>query len=544
MARLRMITGDLATDALIICPPNTRYTPQNMTDQQSTGASLSRNSIASILGRILYVITRIGLPPFILQHISVEAYGIWATCFVLISYIGMGAFGVSNAYIRYTAEYNAKQDIDAIGRLLGAGLLLTLAFSSLTLALVWLCMPWLLAWFKIPQELKETARILFLGTVATMLLDLTFGAFSYVLTGLQRIVQTTVVWIFSYLLEVALIVTLLYLDWGVTSLMWAFLARYVFSTLLYVILCFRAIPGLRLIFRGLRARHFRPFLGYGGILQISGLISVFLYSVEKILAGRFTGIGSVAILDVGQKFPMMSSQVFAAVTSSFLPAVTHLHFTDAQDEIRRLYLRSTRYMNLLSGLTMGYLAAFGSLVITAWIGQRPDLNDMIPVMLAATVGFQMHELTGPASAYYQGIHRPARTFEYLILQILGIGAGLAVIVYHQGYNLVAIAQAVAGARIAASLIFMSRAHRAMRLSNGLFFRQVLLPGLLPYVWGFELWFLLEAWLQGFAGQRFPLVGALVAAGMAYTVWSLGFFWLAQTRRDERRTLAKTLLRRP
>ena len=514
-----------------------------MTYNRTAGAALSRNTMASIFGRLLYVITRVGLPPLILHYITVEAYGIWATCFVIISYIGMGAFGVSNAYIRYTAEYNAKGETESIGKLLSAGLLLTLAFSAVILTLVWLGMPVLIEWFKIPPDLQQTARVLFLGTVATMLLDLTFGAFSYVLTGLQRIVQTTVVWIFSYLLEVALIVILLLYGWGVTSLMWAFLARYVFSTLFYVLLCYRAIPGLRLSLRGLQAGHFRPFLAYGGILQVTGLISVFLYSVEKILAGRFSGVGSVAILDVGQKFPMMSSQVFAAVTSSFLPAVTHLHTVGDQDEIRRLYLRATRYMNLLTGLTMGFMAAFAGMIIKVWIGDRPDLQDMIPVMLAATLGFQMHELTGPASAFYQGIHLPGRTFEYLVLQIVGIGIGLTLIILHQGYSVVAIAQAVAASRVIASLIFMARAHRAMRLGNGLFFRQVLLPGLLPYVWGFELWFAIEAMIEGYSGQRLMLLGALLAAGATYTVWSLGFFLLAQTNRAERRTMARTLLRR-
>ncbi len=514
-----------------------------MSKSRSVGASLSRNTTASILGRLLYVVTRVGLPPLILHFISVEAYGIWATCFVLISYIGMGSFGVSNAYIRYVAEYNARNDPERIGLLLSAGLLLTLAFSAVTLSALWLGMPWLLAWFNIPVDLQATARVLILGTVATMLLDLTFGAFSYVLAGLQRIVQSTIVWIISYLLEVVLIVAFLLNGWGVVSLMSAFAARYVFSTVVYVVLCFRAIPGLRLGFRGMRAENFRPFVGYGGVLQIIGLISVFLYSVEKILAGRFAGAGSVAILDVGQKFPMMTSQVFSAVTSTYLPAVSHLHSLGEHEELRRLYLHATRSMNVLNGLAMGFMAAFAGAMISVWLGERPDIQDTVPILLAATLGFQLHELSGPASSYFQGIHRPERLFEYLVLQVLGIGIGLAFVVYYVGYDVVVIAQIVAVSRIVGSLVYLSRAHRTIGVANIVFFRKVLAPGLTPYAWGFGLWYLIHPWLESLDGQRLPLLGALAVAGMVYALWSVAYLWFVQLDRAERHAIAGVLLQR-
>lgn len=515
-----------------------------MSKSSSAGEALSRNTAASIFGRLLYVVTRVGLPPLILHFISVEAYGIWATCFVLISYIGMGAFGVSNAYIRFVAEYNAKNQPERIGQLLSAGLLLTLAFSAVTLTALWLGMPWLIVWFKISPALQQTARILILGTVATMLLDLTFGAFSYVLSGLQRIVQSTVVWIFSYLLEVILIVAFLLNGWGVVSLMWAFLARYVFSTVMYVVLCFHAIPDLRLDFGALRAGSFRPFLGYGGILQAIGLISVFLYSIEKILAGYFSGIASVALLDVGQKLPMMASQVFSAVTSSYLPAVTHLHSLGEHEQVRRLYLQATRYMNLLNGLVMGFMAAFAGAIITVWIGDRADIQDSVPILLAATLGFQLHELTGPASSYFQGVHRPARLFEYSMLQLTGIAVGLLLVLRYTGYDVVMIAELVAAARIVSSLIYLWRSNRAIGLANGLFFRKVLVPGLVPYIWGFGLQSLIAPWLEPLSGQRLPLLGALLAAGTVYGVWSLGYVWLFQTESAERRLIRAALRRRP
>lgn len=514
-----------------------------MTKPRATGSTLSRNTIVTVVASFLYLLTRIGLPPLILNTISVEEYGIWSACFVLISYIGMGAFGVSNAYIRFSAEYAAKQEFDKIGRLVSAGLLLTLSLSLVVMTLLWNAMPWVIHWFKIPDTYAETARILILGSVGTMLLDLTFGAFSYVLAGLQRIAENKYVWIASYLLETILTVFLLKTGHGVQSLLWAFLTRYVFSTILYVGMVYRGIPDFKLRFLGLQRDDFSPFLRFGGILQLSGMISVFLYSIEKILAGRLTGVAAVAILDVGQKIPMMGCQVFAAFSSSFMPAVTHLYTLGHHEEIRRLYVRATRYMNFLIGTAMGFIAGFGELILKVWIGTRPELSDMATVMVAAAIGFQMHELTGSASAYYQGIHQPWRPFEYLLLQIVGMGTALAYMFYENDFSLVTIALAAAATRAVGSLIFLIHANITMGVRVRHYLWAGLLPGLIPYLWGFGLDYLASPWLPIDTHNRIDLFIVTGAMASLYVTWTFGFFWYGQLNRSERSEILKTLLRR-
>jgi len=514
-----------------------------MTASRSAGATLSRNTTVTVVTSLLYLLTRIGLPPLILNSVSVEEYGIWSACFILISYIGMGAFGVSNAYIRYSAEYAASQAYGKIGRLVSAGLILTLSLSLGVLLALWFAMPWVIAWFKIPPAHVEVARILILGSVATMLLDLTFGAFSYVLAGLQKIAENKYVWMVSYLLETALTVTLLKTGHGIVSLLWAFLARYLFSTLIYVVMVYRSIPGFRLNVQGLGRRDFLPFLQFGGILQLSGMVSVFLYSIEKIFAGRLAGVGAVAVLDVGQKIPMMGCQVFAAFSSSFMPAVTHLHTLGQHEEIRRLYVRATRYMNLLIGTAMGFIVGFASLILKTWIGTRPELDDMATVMLAAAIGFHIHELTGSASAYYQGIHKPWRPFEYLLLQLLGIATALAYILLTEQRSIVVIAVAAATVRAIGGMIFLMRANRSMGVRFTEFLGTALLPGLLPYLWGWGLGYLSAPWLPVNTDQRLHLLAVLLALGTLHATWTLAFFWLGLARREERRQLLDKLLRR-
>ena len=107
-------------------------------NKKREGSSFYRNTVVSTGGRLLYLLTRVGLPPLILHYVSLEEYGLWSTCFLLISYVSMGAFGVSNVYIRYVAEYSVKDQFDSINGLVSTGLVLTFIFSVFALGGIWL----------------------------------------------------------------------------------------------------------------------------------------------------------------------------------------------------------------------------------------------------------------------------------------------------------------------------------------------------------------------------------------------------------------------
>ena len=505
---------------------------------RSRGQVFFRNSVAQTGGRLLYLLTRVGLPPLILHYVSLEEYGLWATCFLLISYVSMGAFGVSNVYIRYVAEYNAKQEFASLNSLISTGLFLTLGFSLLTLAGFWLAMPWILSAFNVARELSATAEALILGSLATMLLDMTLGAFAYILHGLQKIAQQTVVWIISFLLETAIIVSLLLMHYGVVALLWAFLARYLFSTAIYIWLCFQAIPDLRIGWRWISRHQLRTFMSYGGILQLNGLLSISLYSIERVIAGYLSGLGAIAVLDLGQKFPVMASQVFSSMNASFLPAITEAHLHGKREEIRNLYIKGLRYLNGLNGLAMGFLAPFAAWLLKAWLGDNNDMNlgDTLQVMVLACVGYQLHVLTGPLSAYYQAINHPARSFQYIVLQSVLVIAGLLVVWQYFSFDVVTIALLVMLARMLSAIVYLLVGNHILGLPLLRFLGEILLPGLVPYLFGYGLYVALEPWMSWHIYNRYLLIVVIVACGLGYSSLTLGFFYAFMFRKEEQQQI--------
>ena len=513
---------------------NTARTPDGETglSRPELQRLISRNVAVSIAAKAFYLITRFFLPPIILAFVSLEEYGIWATCFILISYLGMSAFGVSNVYIRYVADYHAKGETEKISGLLSTGLTVVTALSLILLAALWFCLPLIIDAFRVSPELRQTAFILIFGTVCVFMLDLSWGAFAYVLNGLQRIVEQNLVWVATFTLETVLIVVMLVAGWGIYALFYAFAVRYLVAITVNVFLCYRAILGLSLGLSRFDRHYLRLFYRFGAIVQLSGLLGMFLRSIEKVIAGVFINVQATGLFDVGEKFPVMATSIPSAMNAAFLPATAYMHSHGRRDEILALYLKGARYVNILTGGMMGFLAAFSGPLMVAWLGADPQFA-LAPFILSwFTLPYQLNVLTGPASAFFRGVGQPVRELLYPVAQLLLVAlfTGLGFLGF--GATVPVITVTVAAAMVVSAVLYMVYTNRFLALSQGMFFTRVILPGLLPYGIGFALLLAAKPWLPAALTDRWQAAAVVLAAGAAYGLATLlALFWLVWDKEE-------------
>jgi O-antigen/teichoic acid export membrane protein len=494
---------------------------------------VSRNIFSSVGAKLLYLVTRFFLPPIILAYVTLEEYGIWAMAFILIGYLGMSAFGVSNVYIRYVAQYHARGEEHRIGDLLSTGVTLVTVIGVLALAILWWVLPLLIDALSVSPELHQTAFVLIFGSATIFVLELSWGAFAYVLTGLQRIVQQNQVWVATFMLESVLIVGFLMAGLGVYGLLYAFAIRYLIAVTWNVWLCFRTIPGLRLSPLRFNRADLALFYRYGGIVQLSGFLGMFLRSIEKLIAGLFINVQATGLFDVGQKFPVMATSIPSSMNAVFLPATSYMHSQERRDELVALYVKGARYINLVTGVMMGFMAAFAAPLMTAWLGPNPEFA-LAPFILACfTLPFQLNVLTGPASNIFRGMGIPVRELIYplsqLALVVVLVGAGFLLF----GVDVVVIAAAVAAAMILSALLYMVYTNRFLVINQWRFVRVVLLPGLWPYLIGFALYLLMHPWAMVTAEDRWASALLVLVSGLAYSLAVAGLLWFVQLDTGEK-----------
>jgi O-antigen/teichoic acid export membrane protein len=458
-------------------------TPEHHTE--TVRNSISTNVMITIVARVVYLITRFFVPPFVLARVSLEAYGLWATAFILVSYIGISTMGLSAVYAKYVAEYSARGECRRANALLSTGLSLAIPLCAVLFGATWLFWPWVLGHLKITPALATEARVVVLIVIGSFLLSLCTSAFSDALTGVQKDAANQWIWIVAYLFETVLIFLLVGLGRGVRGLAEAFLLRTVLEEGLSTIVAFRKIPWLRVSPFMVNRESLRSILSFGGVVQITSFFSIGLNSIERVLAASFIGLQASGLLDLSKKLPSMAASIPNAFTSSLTPAASYLQGALEDTEasrapLRKLFLKGARYMNLSAAYFYAFLAVAALPLLTVWLGKHYEGAALLATIFALAT--QVHLMTGPGTSVLKGLGRPKEEFYYCIPNV----AALVVLVPLSrlawgAWTAVGIGSAVALSTVLSAAFFIRHANRLLALPAAEYFRRVVLPGIVPYL---------------------------------------------------------------
>lgn len=447
--------------------------------------SLARNVAVDAVSRIAYMLLRFFVPPFVLAHVTLEAYGLWSTAFILVSYIGVSTLGISNVYVKYVAEYSARRQYKEANSLISTGLAISLPVCTLLFVIIWLGWPLLARWFQIRPALQGDAKEVILSVVALFLVSMSLGAFRDMLAGVQKIALIQYLWTVGWLAETALIFILVGSGRGIRGMSEAYVVRTIIEVGLSIPVAFKVLPWLRLSLRRCSRHAFHILVKFGSVVQLQSLLAIFLDSVERAIAAPLIGLAATGLLDISQKLPTMAAAVPTTFASAFLPAASYLHgglegAPEQRESIRKLYIKGARYMNVSAGYVCAFLALLPGPLFQVWMGKHFD--GAIYLLIVFAVATQVHLLTGPGTSILRGIGRTNEEFYYGVPNILFLCLTVPLSYLVLGrWTAVGIGTAVPLATLLASLVFTRRANRLLGVSLAEYLRRVIGPGFIPYL---------------------------------------------------------------
>jgi O-antigen/teichoic acid export membrane protein len=494
--------------------------PEEREDHAATVRdALSSNVIASTAAYIGYVVTRFFIPPFVLAHVSLEAYGLWSAAFILVSYIGMSTMGISGVYVKYVAEYAARREFDKANRLLSTGIAVTLpACAAIFGLLLWLW-PLVVDWLRIAPSLQRDAHEVVLLVVAIFLSSLSLSAFRDTLVGVQRAARVQMIWVAGYLTETVLIFALVGAGRGIRGLAEAFLIRTFLEVALQFAVCMKTVKWMRLSPALFSREALRNLFSFGGVVQIQSILAVVLNSIERVLAAPLVGLQATGLLELSEKLPNMSASVALGFASSLIPAASYLQgglagTPEQRETIRKLYLKGARYMNLTAAFVCGLLVLMPAPLLHAWVGKR--YAGAAYLMAIFSIASQFNLLTGPGTSILKGIGLPYEEFRYNIPNTIALLISVPLSRAILGrWTVLGIGTAVAGSTVAAAIYFVLHANRLMEISFSRYLRSVLLPGAVPYAVA-ALFTAPALYVDAHLG-RWPAAGALLGIAAVYSM---------------------------
>ncbi len=511
---------------------------------------LRHNVSTTIVARLLYMVTRVGIPPFVLARIGLEAYGIWTTIFILVTYIGLTTLGISNVYIKYVAEFHARREYDRANSLLSTGLAITVPLCSSIFAAIWLGWRWVAPLLHLPASHAADGKEAVLIVVGIFLSSIALNVFSDALTGVQEIAANQYFWTISFVAEFILILVLVGHGRGIRGLAEAYLARTVIEDGLKMWWALRKLTWLRLSWRLASRESLRTVIHFGGLVQFQSLLTICLNSIERVAALMLVNVSAAGLMDLAKKWPQSLSSIPTAFFAAFLPAASHLEASSDQESRARnlagFYLRGARYSNLATAFFCAMMAMWSYPVMHVWLGAKlPMPAVLIPLFVAFSISMQFHMLTGPGTSILRGIGKVWEEFYYSIPNILFLALTLPLsYLYLHAWTTLGIGIAVASATVCSACVLMTRVLFALRVSLVDFLRLVIAPGLVPYFASAVLaW---PVWWAVMRVNRWTGIAVLMTAGLLYSaliVSLLGAFFLRDHEKDQARRLWQRILQR-
>jgi O-antigen/teichoic acid export membrane protein len=506
-------------------------------------AKVGKNVSVTVIARVGYMLTRILIPPFVLAHIGLEAYGIWTTAFILVAYLGLSVLGVSNVYIKYVAEYHARREYQKANELLSTGLMITIPLCTTLFAILYFGWNHVAPFLKIPARYAGDGKEAVLITTGVFLSSMALNAFGDVLTGVQEIAAAQWIWIISYLVEGVLIYVFITSGRGIRGMAEAYLGRILTNDVLSYLWMRRTLPWVKISPRYASREALKHVFHFGGMVQLQTMLDIFLASIERVLALSLLGVSAAGLMDLSKKWPSAVQSIPCAFFGAMLPAASHVDAHGSKEErlakLGDLYMQGARYSNFSTAYFAGLMVALPAAILHVWLHQ--PLAYAGALFAVFTIWLQFHMLTGPGTSVLRGMGRVYDEFFYSVpnLIFLALTVPAAYFLMGRHWNVLGIGEAVMAATVLSSFVLLWRAHSVLQINWWKWFTYAIAPGGAFYVVGALIAWPIHRLVHHV--DRIHGAGILFAAGVVYTVVTLGILYQFILAAGERATLQDKFL---
>ena len=399
----------------------------------------TKNVGAVWLGLLVQVAVGFFLSPFILHKLGDNAFSLWVLVFSLTGYYGVLDLGIRSSIVRYVARFAATRDEDNLAKFLSTSVAFYAFVSLLVLFLTGLgffCLPSI---FKIPPDLLESSRVLFVLSGVSAALSFPLGVFASVLEGLQKFSWLHISQIGVTLLRGLLIAIALTRGGGLMAIGVITTAMTLVSYLIIMWLAYRAFP-LRFSSKAVDSKSFRQMLSYSAFVFMILVADKLRFQTGPILVGAMISSSAVAYFAIGSKLVEYSTSAVRSMAIVFTPMSSHLDATGDVVRLRQTLVLGSRACALVTFPLCAVIVILGRSIIEVWVGAHYLSSYLVLVILS--VPRTLYLAQSPSTKILLGMGRH-RTLATVLLLEGGINILLSILLSrHFGIAGVALGTAI------------------------------------------------------------------------------------------------------
>jgi O-antigen/teichoic acid export membrane protein len=417
-----------------------------------------KNAVFNVLAFLVNLAVSIVLIPVMLEHLGVAGFGVWALVRAFVSYAALGDLGLTSAVTKYVAEYSATQRVDEMGKVLKSAFVLYLMIMLAVLVAAFLLKdPIINVFFAGGDVPSHEVTFVLYGSLIIFAVNTMFSIVPNALNGLQRMDLTNGVIAVHTLINGVGMYAAVAGGWGLRGIVWANAIAAIVALVLNGLLFVRHFPLPAIAKARIAVNDLRALFAFSKNVFVVSLATSIHQHLDKLLLSSFLNIRVVAAYEVGSRVVQQVRQIPVLMLTPLLPAASEFQAQEQTERVKELYLRSLKYLVVLSVPMLGCLGLYASDVIEVWIGSADPL--IVPTLQILLVSNFINVLTGPGFFIAIGIGS-ARIPMYSALVGLSLNIVLSVVLL-QWFGYFGAVFGSFGALTIASLYFLFMVHRRL-----------------------------------------------------------------------------------
>ncbi len=357
-------------------------------------AKIIRNVLFSGVRALLVWPIPFLLIPFIVGKLGTSGYGTWAVCLTVINLTALADLGLGGTLTKYVAEYYARQDFQALKRLLDTGLMLYAVLAAIIVAALWGGSSLILrALFADSPTSRQDLLILWHRVVLVAGINIIIPTFYSVVTGLQRMDLSNGLLVISLVTSAGLSVLFLCLHWGLRGLGDAYLGAALLTLFLYSRITHRLLPQIRLNPFAFDWPQVRCLFSFSLQMYTTQMAALIQDQIEKLYLAWFVGIVPVGWYNMAGEAALKIRRIPELLLAPLIAAASELDAKGDEAKLRELYYRTHKYL-ALTGVPLAMLVALLSRrLVDLWLGSNLEVVALPLVVLLCV--YLLNLLTGP-----------------------------------------------------------------------------------------------------------------------------------------------------
>jgi O-antigen/teichoic acid export membrane protein len=383
------------------------------------GSLLARNTLLNLIGQGLPLVVAVVTIPFIIQGLGIDRFGLLSLAWVVLGYFAIFDLGLGRATTKFVAEALGKGEEDQVPRLVWTAVTVQAFFGLLGAIVLASITPFLVERIlNIPQELIKEAKDTFYLLSLSIPVVLVSSSFRGVLEAAQRFDLVNIVRVPSSTLTFLLPLVGLFLGFNLPGIVSLILVVRLAELAVFVVMSIQIAPRIKR-YSGTFALFPRLF-SFGGWVTVSSIVGPLLLYMDRFLIGSLLTMAAVAYYAAPLEVTMRLWIIPASLAMTLFPAFSAIGTTHKED-LQRLYMRSIKYLLLVTGPIVLVFIAFANNILQFWLG--PDFAQQSTLVFQILLLGALIGLLAPVSGtLLQGLGRPDIISKlYLLYLPLNIG---------------------------------------------------------------------------------------------------------------------------